>query len=91
VNKINDAKPYESFLFFVSFTLVITFVPLFRALITELYLQITFTLIIVFIVTLVIKKVAITFGNFCLRFKIKLLYLYLLYIVLYFIVFLFFD
>jgi hypothetical protein len=91
VDKNIDAKPYENFLFFVSFTLIITFVPLFRALITELYLQIAFTLIIVFIVALVIKKVAIAFRNFCLRCNIRLLYLYLLYIVLYFIVFLFFN
>jgi hypothetical protein len=54
-----NVKPYDSFLFFVSFTLVIGFVPLFSELITELYLQIAFTLIIVFIVTIAIKKVTI--------------------------------
>ncbi|WP_096270830.1 hypothetical protein [Paucisalibacillus globulus] len=89
MSKTIDVKPYQNYLYFAICALILGLVPTFSNLLTNLYLQIVFTLLIVYVVSLVIQKISKAFMDFCLRFNLRLVYLYIIYIVLYFSAFMF--
>lgn len=88
-------KSYESFIAFVAFSLIIKILPYIEKFSSNLLLKLILGLLFVgVIVHLLIRntKLPILLKKFCINYKIKIYYLFIIYIIIYLVVFYsFFD
>ncbi|WP_096270832.1 hypothetical protein [Paucisalibacillus globulus] len=81
-------KRFEEFTIFIAFTLIFRLVPIFEGFTDNFLLQVIISLIIISLIQILFtkSKLSIRLRNICERLKIKIAYLYIVYILFYFIV-----
>lgn len=79
-------KPFESFLFFVAFSLTIRFFPLVESFTNNIVLKIIVGLVFagIIIKLFINRKLSHTLGKICKRLNLRIVYLYIVYMILYF-------
>lgn len=81
-----DTKQYDNFLSFVTFTLIIYILPVFSEITNNLFFKIILGIAVVTIIMNFVttnRFLSQKIKEFCLKFKIRIFHLYLLYVIAY--------